>query len=108
MTLDMEEVCIIDCATLSLPRGSVPVTTTAHDPLSFRQAVLNLLEVEPPQQERLLAELERKREKSQPLYSTIIYILTHLMFPENEAQRHWTKIRAHRDATRETLGRDVG
>ena len=64
------------------------------DLLNLRQSVVDLLEADPPQEERLLADFERDAEvvgddATHPLYSTIIYILTHLTFSEPEARRHW-------------------
>ena len=71
---------------------------TNHDGVSFRHTLLELLESDPPNEERLLAEFEGQgSDADRPLYSTILYILTHLTFPEAEAERHWRKIRAHRD-----------
>jgi diguanylate cyclase (GGDEF)-like protein len=83
---------------------------TNHDGVSFRHTLLELLESDPPNEERLLAEFEVKRTDTQgdPLYSTILYILTHLTFPEAEAERHWQKIRSHRAQIKARLGRDLG
>jgi len=81
-----------------------------NDPNSeggFKQSLLDLLEANPPHEEKLLAEFER-RQTDGPLYSSILYILTHLSFPEAEARRHWKRIRSHRDRLKQTLGRDVG
>jgi diguanylate cyclase (GGDEF)-like protein len=75
--------------------------------VSFRQSLLQLLEANPPHEERLLAEFELRRHEG-PLYSSILYILTHLSFSEVEARRHWRRIRAHRDRLQMELGRDVG
>jgi diguanylate cyclase (GGDEF)-like protein len=75
--------------------------------LAFRQSLLQLLEANPPHEERLLAEFELRRHEG-PLYSSILYILTHLSFSEPEARRHWKRIRAHRDRLQMELGRDVG
>ncbi len=75
--------------------------------VGFKQSLLELLEANPPHEEKLLAEFERRRGDG-PLYSSILYILTHLSFPEAEARRHWKRIRSHRDRLKENLGRDVG
>jgi len=82
----------------------------SSDGVSFRHTLLELLEADPPHEERLLAEFESQKpdRQGQPLYSTILYILTHLTFPEAEAERHWRRIRAHRDRIKARLGRDVG
>jgi len=80
---------------------------SSPDPIAFRQSLLQALEEPPPQQEKLLARLERDA-GSQPFYSTIIYTLTHLMFAEAEAERHWQKISAHRQTLRKALDRDIG
>ncbi len=80
-----------------------------HDGVSFRHTLLDLLESDPPNEDRLLAEFEGQgSDADRPLYSTILYILTHLTFPEAEAERHWRKIRTHRDQIKARLGRDLG
>jgi diguanylate cyclase (GGDEF)-like protein len=83
---------------------------TNHDGVSFRHTLLELLESDPPNEDRLLAEFEEARTSrdEEPLYSTILYILTHLNFPEAEAERHWGKIRLHRTQIKTRLGRDLG
>jgi diguanylate cyclase (GGDEF)-like protein len=81
--------------------------TAPDNNVGYRQALLQLLESNPPHEEKLLAEFEQRSEDG-PLYSSILYILTHLSFPEGEARRHWKQIRAHRDRLKEKLGRDVG
>jgi diguanylate cyclase (GGDEF)-like protein len=78
------------------------------DSVSFRQSLLQLLEANPPEEERLLAGFESVKAQGQPLYATLLYILTHLNFSETEAERHWNHIRRHRDALQMALGRDVG
>lgn len=80
---------------------------TTQDPIAFRQSLLELLEADPPHEEKLLLRFEKEQEFG-PLYSSIIYILTHLSFGEVEAKRHWKRIRAHRDRLHMDLGRDVG
>ena len=77
------------------------------DPIAFRQSLLELLETDPPHEEKLLARFEAEAAFG-PLYSSILYILTHLTFTEAEARRHWKKIRSHRDKLKGGLGRDVG
>jgi len=77
------------------------------DPIAFRQSLLELLETDPPHEEKLLARFEAESAFG-PLYSSILYILTHLTFTEAEARRHWKKIRSHRDKLKGGLGRDVG
>jgi diguanylate cyclase (GGDEF)-like protein len=78
------------------------------DPVSFRQSLLELLEANPPHEEALLAELDRRGEEGQPLYSSILYILTHLTFSETEARKHFARVVAHRDLLRMELRRDLG
>jgi diguanylate cyclase (GGDEF)-like protein len=77
------------------------------DPIAFRQSLLELLETDPPHEEKLLERFEAEAAFG-PLYSSILYILTHLTFSEAEARRHWKKIRSHRDKLKGGLGRDVG
>jgi diguanylate cyclase (GGDEF)-like protein len=83
-------------------------SATAADPASFRQSLLQLLETDPPHEEKLLKEFESRRVAGYPLYSSILYILTHLSFSEPEAARHWQKILAHRDRLRGELRREPG
>jgi diguanylate cyclase (GGDEF)-like protein len=74
----------------------------------IRQALLQLLEADPPDEEKLLARFEEQRRPGGPLYSSILYILTHLTFSETEAERHWRRIGQHREAMQAALGRDMG
>ena len=78
------------------------------DETNIRQSLLKLLESEPPDEERLLAEFEEYRHAGQPVYACLLSILTHLSFSESEADRHWRRIQAHRDRLRSALRRDVG
>jgi diguanylate cyclase (GGDEF)-like protein len=78
------------------------------DATSLRQSLLDLLEASPPHEERVLSDFERHHKSEGPLYSSILYILTHLSFTEAEARKHWRRIRAHRDRLQMELGRDVG
>lgn len=81
---------------------------TSPETTRLRQSLLRLLESEPPEDDRLLAAIERRRRPGEPLYSSVLYILTHLSFTEPRAARHWARIVEHRARTREALGRDVG
>jgi len=76
--------------------------------LNFRQSLLEFLEAGPGHEEALLEEFERKKGQGDPLYSSLLYLLTHLNFTERQAARHWKKVLAHRDALREAVGRDPG
>jgi len=76
--------------------------------LAFRHSLLDLLEAGPRREEALLAELERRRDPAQPLYSSLLYLLTHLNFPERTAERHWRRVVGHRERLRGALGRDPG
>jgi len=81
---------------------------TPAESLSFRQSLLELLEAGPDHEEALLQEFERKRGPGDPLYSSLLYLLTHLNFTERQAARHWKRIGAHRERMRAALGRDPG
>ncbi len=81
--------------------------TAIQDPIAFRQSLLELLEADPPHEEKLLERFEKQKDFG-PLYASILYILTHLSFSEREAQRHWKRIRAHRERLQRELHRDVG
>jgi diguanylate cyclase (GGDEF)-like protein len=78
------------------------------DAVAFRQSLLRLLEAGPGDEDRLLAEFEAERRAGQPLYSSLLYILTHLNFAERAAHKHWERIRAHRERLESGLGRSVG
>ena len=74
----------------------------------IRHALLQLLEANPPDEEKLLARFETQRKDGHAVYSAVLYILTHLSFSETEAERHWRRIRRHREALRKDLHRDMG
>ena len=76
--------------------------------LNFRQSLLEFLEAGPGREEALLEEFERKKGQGDPLYSSLLYLLTHLDFTERQAARHWKRVVAHRDGMREALSRDPG
>ena len=76
--------------------------------LSYRQSLLEFLEAGPGQEEALLAEFERRKGADDPLYSSLLYLLTHLDFTERQAARHWKRLAAHRAEMRRALGRDPG
>jgi diguanylate cyclase (GGDEF)-like protein len=80
---------------------------TPQDPLALRNTLLELLEADPPHEEKLLARFEHLKGDG-PVYSSILYILTHLRFSEAIARKHWERIQSHRDALQMQLGRDVG
>jgi diguanylate cyclase (GGDEF)-like protein len=76
--------------------------------LNFRQSLLEFLEAGPGHEETLLEEFERKKGHGDPLYSSLLYLLTHLNFTERQAARHWKKVISHRDALRVSMKRDPG
>ena len=78
------------------------------DSLPFRQSLLEFLEAGPGREEALLAQFERNKGAGDPLYSSLLYLLTHLNFTERRAARHWKRIAAHRAALAASLGRDPG
>ncbi len=84
------------------------IVKTPAESLNFRQSLLEFLEAGPGQEEALLREFERKKDAGDPLYSSLLYLLTHLDFTEKQASRHWKRVLAHREAMREGLGRDPG
>jgi len=76
--------------------------------LNFRQSLLEFLEAGPGREEALLEEFERKKDKGDPLYSSLLFLLTHLNFTERQATGHWKRVVAHREEMRSALGRDPG
>ncbi len=81
---------------------------TPSDSLSFRQSLLEFLQAGPDREEALLEKFERAKGPGDPLYSSLLYLLTHLDFTERRAARHWKRIVAHREGMRHALGRDPG
>ena len=74
--------------------------TRVHDPtavkspaesLNYRQSLLEFLEAGPGREDELLEEFERQRGPDDPLYSSLLYLLTHLDFTERQAARHWKR-----------------
>jgi diguanylate cyclase (GGDEF)-like protein len=76
--------------------------------LNYRQSLLEFLEAGPGHEDALLAEFESKRGEGDPLYSSLLYLLTHLDFTERQASRHWKRVAAHREEMRRSLVRDPG
>ena len=76
--------------------------------LNFRQSLLEFLEAGPGHEEALLEEFERKKGQGDPLYSSLLYLLTHLDFTERQAARTWKKLLVHRDELKQSIGRDPG
>ena len=102
-TLDKASATIIQSRLLSRaprtpPRDSTAVKSPAES-LNYRQSLLEFLEAGPGHEEALLEEFERKRGQGDPLYSSLLYLLTHLNFTERQAARHWKKIVSHRDTS---------
>jgi diguanylate cyclase (GGDEF)-like protein len=76
--------------------------------LSYRQSLLEFLEAGPGREDALLEEFERQRGQDDPLYSSLLYLLTHLDFTERQAARHWKRVAAHREEMSRAMGRDPG
>jgi two-component system cell cycle response regulator len=74
----------------------------------LRQALLPLLAAGPAKEDKLLRELERRKASGADVFSPLLAILTHLSFSEQEAERHWRRIGAHRERLSQDLGRDPG
>jgi two-component system cell cycle response regulator len=78
------------------------------DSLAYRQSLLEFLEAGPGREDELLEEFEHERGADDPLYSSLLYLLTHLDFTERQAARHWKRVAAHREEISRALGRDPG
>jgi two-component system, cell cycle response regulator len=76
--------------------------------LSYRQSLLEFLEAGPGREDALLEEFQRQRGPDDPLYSSLLYLLTHLDFTERQAARHWKRVAAHREEMSRAMGRDPG
>jgi diguanylate cyclase (GGDEF)-like protein len=80
----------------------------SRDPVEFRKSLLELLEARSPRESVLLERFEALHQEGQPVYSEVLFLLTHLSFSEHEARRHWRRLSRHRQRLRSVLGRDVG
>jgi diguanylate cyclase (GGDEF)-like protein len=78
------------------------------DPLVVRQSLIDLLEAQPPREDKFLGRVETLRRQGHPVYSETLHILAHLTFSEPEARKHWRKVARHRRQMQAELGRDVG
>ena len=76
--------------------------------LNYRQSLLEFLEAGPGREDALLGEFERQKGEGDPLYSSLLYLLTHLDFTERQAARHWKRVVRHREGMRRAMGRDPG
>jgi len=76
--------------------------------LTYRQSLLEFLEAGPGHEDELLEGFERQRGVDDPLYSSLLYLLTHLDFTERQAARHWKRVAAHRGEMSRAMGRDPG
>jgi diguanylate cyclase (GGDEF)-like protein len=76
--------------------------------LSYRQSLLEFLDAGPGREDELLEEFERQRGPDDPLYSSLLYLLTHLDFTERQASRHWKRVAAHRGEMSRAMDRDPG
>jgi two-component system, cell cycle response regulator len=91
------------------PRVDDPTAVKSPaESLSYRQSLLEFLEAGPGREDALLEEYERARSEDDPLYSSLLYLLTHLVFTERQAARHWKRMVAHREGMRRAMGRDPG
>ena len=58
--------------------------------------------------DRLVAELEDlAREEGLMVYSELLYLLSHIRFDEEAAERHWREVIRHRKEMEEGLGSEV-
>ena len=79
----------------------------SSEPGEVRQAVRDLLQAD-VDGEALVSAFEARGEAGQPVYSSLLHMLTHLRFPEAEARRHFKRIEKHRADLARRVGRDVG
>jgi diguanylate cyclase (GGDEF)-like protein len=70
--------------------------------------MVRLLDSDPAEDERIIAEIESRGGDGQPIFSSILYVLTHLSFSEGQARKHWERIVTHRAQMSAALGRDPG
>jgi diguanylate cyclase (GGDEF)-like protein len=92
---------------LSQRNKVVPVKPVDADSAAVRQTILDLLQAD-ADGDALLAAFESRCGAGRPVYSSLLFVLTHLSYPEAEARRHWRRIEEHRGLLARQLGRDVG
>jgi diguanylate cyclase (GGDEF)-like protein len=78
------------------------------DAQNLRQTLLRVLQTSSGSEQRALARLEAQARPGQPVFSTILSLLTHLDFSEPAARRHWEKVRGHQRDLEKKLKRDPG
>ena len=80
-----------------------------HSPHSpeLRQSIVAQLS-DDASADRRLEELVGKAGADVPIYSSILFVLTHLTFSEEEASGHWERILTHQDRLCLELRREVG
>lgn len=82
---------------------------TMDEALAIKSSLLELLEEDPANSERILARLDGIRQESGiSAHSALLLILTDLPFEEEAARRHWEEILAHRNELSKALERDIG
>jgi diguanylate cyclase (GGDEF)-like protein len=74
----------------------------------LRHSLLRVLQSTAVSERRALARLEALARPGQPVYSTLLSLLTHLDFTEAVARRHWHKVVAHQRELKRALKRDPG
>jgi diguanylate cyclase (GGDEF)-like protein len=80
-----------------------------HDPAQIRQQLLDLLDEDIHNANRVLEELDHiSAESGIPAHSALLLTLTHLPFDQKEARRHWEAILQHHAQLRRQTGRSVG
>ena len=82
---------------------------TIEEALAIKNSLMELLDEDPANSERILSRLEGIRQESGvSAHSALLLILMDLAFEEEEAKRHWKEILDHRGKLSAGLGRDVG
>ena len=80
-----------------------------HDPAQIRQQLLDLLDEDIHNANRVLVELDHIcAEKGIPAHSALLLSLTHISFDQKEARQHWEAILRHHVQLRRQTGRPVG
>jgi diguanylate cyclase (GGDEF)-like protein len=72
------------------------------------EAVYSLLYTDERGLDRLIAEVEDlARDEGAAVYAELLYLLAHIRFEEEDAERHWKEVIRHRDVMEEALGSEV-
>jgi diguanylate cyclase (GGDEF)-like protein len=90
------------------PAGPQPDSQEANWRPELAETIYSLLYSHELGLDRMVAELEDlARDEGRAVYTELLYMLSHIRFEEEVAERHWKEVIRHRAAMAEALGSDV-